>query len=136
MSFLNKVINENYIMYFSFGGYDYHDELKIRLEIKKNKINMTYLTVGMNHLKIKPKIIPNNTTKYKVILQNTGFNSNNDFMIIESTITEIPTCITNNKIKKIFILEKAGYYRLYEYLKVKNGVFSYNYCNQIIYNEY
>ena len=136
MSFLNKVINENCIIYFSFGGYDYHDELKIRLEIKKNKINMTYLTVGMNHLKIESKIIPNNTHKYNAILQNTGFNSNNDFMIIESTITEIPTCISNNKIKKIFILEKAGYYRLYEYLKVKNGIFSYNYCNEIIYNEY
>ncbi len=135
MSLLNKVINEKCVMYFSFGGYDYHDEIKIRLEIKKNKIIMTYLTVGMNHLKIKPKIIPNNTTKYKVILRNTGFNSNNDFMIIESTITD-NTCITNNKIKKIFILEKAGYYRLYEYLKVKNGIFSYNYCNQIIYNEY
>ncbi len=135
MSFLNNIINEKCVMYFSFGGYDYHDEIKIRLEIKKNKLNMSYLTVGMNHLKIKPKIIPNNTTKYKVILQNTGFNSNNDFMIIESTITD-NTCITNNKIKKIFILEKAGYYRLYEYLKVKNGIFSYNYCNQIIYNEY
>jgi hypothetical protein len=140
MSFLDKIINEKRIMYFSFGGYDYLDEIKIRFEIKKNKIHMSYLTVGMNHLKIKPIIVPNNTKKYNVILNNIGFDRNDDFIVIDCDIendsNKFSGCLSNYKIQKIFILEKSGYYRLYEYLKTRNGVFSYNYTNQIIFQEY
>lgn len=140
MSFLEKIINEKSIMYFSFCGYDYSDEIKLRLEIKKNKINISYLTFGMNHLKINPRIIKNNTTKYKVILHNIGFDINGDFIIFECDIKDefgsFPCCLSKYTIQKIFILEKSGYYKLYEYMKTRNGIFSYNYTNQIIFNEY
>jgi hypothetical protein len=140
MSLLDKIINDNRAIYFSFDGYDYSDKIKLRLEIKKNKILLSYLTVGMNHLKIKSKIIHDNTKKYKVILNNIGFDSNDDFIVIECKIKDYSNlfngCISNYKIKKIFILEKSGYYKLYEYLQTRNGTFSYNYIDQKIYNEY
>lgn len=140
MSLLQKIINDNRAIYFSFNGSDYSDKIKLRLEIKKKKIAISYLTGGMNHLKIKPRIIHNNTKKYKIILNNIGFDSNDDFIIIDCNIennsNKFMGCLSNYKIKKIFILEKSGYYKLYEYLKIRTGIFSYNYINQKIYNEY
>jgi hypothetical protein len=140
MSLLQKIINDNRAIYFSFNGSDYSDKIKLRLEIKKKKIAISYLTGGMNHLKIKPRIIHSNTKKYKIILNNIGFDSNDDFIIIDCNIennsNKFMGCLSNYKIKKIFILEKSGYYKLYEYLKIRTGIFSYNYINQKIYNEY
>jgi hypothetical protein len=140
MGLLEKIINENRAIYFSFDGSDYSDKIKLRLEIKKKKIAISYLTCGMNHLKIKPKIVPSNTLKYKIILNTIGLDSNDDFIIIDCNIEDnsnkFACCLSNYKIKKIFILEKSGYYKLYEYLKTRNGVFSYHYINKKIYNEY
>jgi hypothetical protein len=143
MSLIKQIQNSTKPLYFVFGGYNYSDEIKIKVEIKNKKININYITDALNHIKIKSKILNNNS---KLLYDLDFYNydhtiDKNKNIVIDCSMNEgyykFPYCFCNYITKKIIIItsdpNNSNYYRLYEYIKFRSGFFTYNYSTPMIF---
>ena len=145
MSIIEILKTRNKPLHFRFGGYDYMDEIKMKLELKKNKLHISYLSQELDNITIKSRIIPRESSFYTKILNELGhMNSTQiikDTIVIDCVMTDgyykFPYCFCNYKTNKLLIIKKevgSMSYKMYEYIKFPYGVFTSRYSSPIIFN--
>ncbi len=139
MDLLREIKSKNRKLFFIFGDYQYVDEIKISIEFKNNNICVKYYNIGLDHIKIKSKIIKNNTSYYNNILSELGHNSSNTFIIdcrLFNGWFKIPYCCCSYHDNKILVIKRDSNNRvkLYEYIKFKKGIFTSQYSEAMVFS--